>query len=171
MTISPMGYAVTGLPDRYAFELLISSRSIISVRRDVAPSPVCSAEHAATRSQIETSMREIDHTWTWNGRDVPRVKPLYTEIDIGQDGRIWLARDITPLPQPRTPATGRVVGRRGRSQSASLTSSMHGDIFAVGSRKRASVCTPLKAGLAHARGSPDFRSSATSISGCGTCMT
>ncbi len=110
MTISPIGYAVTGLPDRYAFELVISSRRIISVRRDVAPPPVSAAEHAATRDRIETRMREVDPGWSWNGRDVPRVKPLYTEIDVGQDGRIWLTRDITPLPQPRAPSTGRTGG-------------------------------------------------------------
>jgi hypothetical protein len=110
MTISPQGYAVTGNAERYSFELLVSPRRVISVRRNVPATEVSRVEYAAARSRIENGMREVDPGWTWNGRDIPGTKPFYDAIDVGLDGRIWVTRDVTPLPQARPPATGRAGG-------------------------------------------------------------
>ena len=36
-------------------------------------------------------MRRTDPGWSWNGPDIPKTKPPYTDLAIGLDGRIWVA--------------------------------------------------------------------------------
>jgi hypothetical protein len=108
--MSPLGYFVTGVADRFAFELRVPGRPVVSVRRAVAPTPVSDSERAEHRSRIEDAMREVDPLWTWGGRDLPKVKPFYSEIIVGLDGRIWLTREKATPPLVRAPSTS---GRAG----------------------------------------------------------
>jgi hypothetical protein len=109
VTLSPLGYFVTGVADRYAFEVRAPGQPIVSVRRTVAPTPVTSRERDEARNRIETAMREVDPIWTWGGRDLPTAKPFYSEIEVDADGRIWLTRDKA------TPPLVRSLSSRGRS--------------------------------------------------------
>lgn len=99
VTISPFGYLIAGLPDRYAFEIHQPGGPVVSVRRDVKPEPVSRAERAEARREVEERMRQTDPTWSWNGPDIPDVKPLYADIQVGLDGRIWVA--LRPEVSPR----------------------------------------------------------------------
>lgn len=99
VVMSPLGYFVTGLPDRYAFEIHRPGRQVISVRRDVRAEPVSRAERAEARAAIEERMRQTDPNWSWNGPDIPDTKPFYAGIQVGLDGRIWVA--IVPENSPR----------------------------------------------------------------------
>jgi hypothetical protein len=106
--LSPLGYFVTGIPDRYAFELLIPAGSavprspgdwrrgqpVISIRREVKPEAVSGAERKAERERVEALLRRTDPKWNWNGPDLPDVKPLYRNLIAAQDGRIWLTRVV-----------------------------------------------------------------------------
>ena len=101
---SPFGYLVTGVPERYAFEMLIprtagtssapatwrAGEPIISVRRDVRPEPVTRRERDSARTGILASMRRLDPAWSWSGPEIPATKPIYHDIMIGMDGRIWI---------------------------------------------------------------------------------
>lgn len=96
--ISPLGYIVSGVPGRYAFELHTGARSVTSVRRDVQPVRVTAAERDSARKYVETSLRETDPGWGWGGVDVPRMKPAYETFALGLDGRIWITRisEVSP---------------------------------------------------------------------------
>jgi hypothetical protein len=63
----------------------------VSVRRDVKAEPVSRAERSEARQQIEDDMRKTDPTWSWNGPDIPDTKPLYHDLQVALDGRIWVA--------------------------------------------------------------------------------
>ena len=91
VAMSPLGYFVAGYPDRYAFEIHHPRGAIVSVRRDVKPEPVTRSERSEARKRIEDRMREMNPAWTWNGPDIPDTKPLYEDIQVALDGRIWLA--------------------------------------------------------------------------------
>ena len=99
VAVSPLGYLIAGLPDRYAFEIHQPGRPVVSVRRDVKPEPVSRSERAEARREVEERMRKTDPTWSWNGPDIPGVKPLYADIQVGLDGRIWIA--VVPETSPR----------------------------------------------------------------------
>jgi hypothetical protein len=101
--ISPLGYGVSGVPNRYAFELLLPDGPAVSVRRDVALEPVSAREREKTRDRIQARMREVNPTWGWGGRDIPSVKPAYIELDVGLDGRIWLTIEQSVPPPVRPP--------------------------------------------------------------------
>ena len=91
VVMSPYGYLIAALPDRYAFELHQPGQPVVSVRRDVKPQPVSRAERADARREVEERMRQTDPAWSWNGPDIPDVKPLFADIHVGLDGRIWVA--------------------------------------------------------------------------------
>ena len=127
--VSPLGAVVAGFPDRYAFEIHSPGGRITSVRRDVQPSPVSAAERDSAHRVAETSLRETQPGWSWGGIDLPRTKPLYHDLMIGLDGRIWIARITEVSPRvgginfsggvgrgaprtPRPPAPVPVVRRR-----------------------------------------------------------
>jgi hypothetical protein len=120
---SPLGYLVTSMPERYAFELLIpqgastprapatwrAGQAIVSVRRDVRPVPVTRQERDSARNDIMESMRRLDPAWSWSGPEIPATKPLFEDLTFGMDGRIWvpLIREVTPrLGSAQGPGAG-----------------------------------------------------------------
>jgi hypothetical protein len=114
VVMSPLGYLIAGYPDRYAFEIHQPGKPVVSVRREVKAEPVSRAERGEARRKIEERMRQTDPTWSWNGPDIPDAKPLYADLQVALDGRIWVA--ITPEVSPRTGTTsgGGGVGPSGR---------------------------------------------------------
>jgi hypothetical protein len=91
LAMSPFGYMIAGFPNRYAFEIHQAGRPVVSVRRDVKAEPVSRAERSEARQQIEDDMRKTDPNWSWNGPDIPATKPLYHDLQVALDGRIWVA--------------------------------------------------------------------------------
>ena len=108
VVMSPLGYIVAGLPDRYAFELHQPGGAIVSVRREIKPEPVSRAERTEARRDIEERMRGTEPNWSWNGPDIPDTKPLYSDIHVGLDGRIWIA--LVPEVGPRIGSTSMSMG-------------------------------------------------------------
>ncbi len=98
--ISPFGYFVTGLPNRYAFELHEPRRPVVSIRRaDAKPERVTREERNAARQRVEESLRQTDPSWSWNGPDIPDTKSYYDNLSVGDDGRVWVA--VVPEVSPR----------------------------------------------------------------------
>jgi hypothetical protein len=132
---SPLGYFVTGMPDRYAFELRVPPDSarppasgtrrfpqwkdgdpVISIRRpDARPFAVTAQERDDERAIIEERMRRVDPRWTWNGPEIPRTKPFFTKLVVGLDGRIWVPLITEVGPQVATFSSGAVGGGRAGS--------------------------------------------------------
>jgi hypothetical protein len=122
-TFSPLGYLITVRTDRYAIDLRIPPSSgarqeptlrgpgalvaprvwrpgdpIVSIRRTTAPVRISTAERSARRSAIETSMREANPTWRWNGPEIPQTKPPIRGIFAGDDGTIWVQVSVASEP-------------------------------------------------------------------------
>jgi hypothetical protein len=139
---SPMGYFVTGLPNRYAFELLIPRpRSpvpvvplpalryqgatapwrrgdpVVSVRRLVEPIAISSEQRDVERLGVESTMRQMDPAARFTGPEIPRVKPAYKDLRIGEDGTIWVhvsmpgERYMPDAPTNPQPGSGPVLPR------------------------------------------------------------
>jgi hypothetical protein len=90
VAMSPLGSMIAGFPNRYAFEIHQPGRPVVSVRRDVKPELVSRSERSEARKEIEDRMRKTDPTWSWNGPDIPDTKPLYHDLQVALDGRIWV---------------------------------------------------------------------------------
>ncbi len=89
---SPFGTFVSGLPNRYAFEIVATGKPITSIRRENTQAlPVTAAERSAERTRIETMLRRTQPDWSWNGPEIPRTKPFYGGLAVALDGRIWVA--------------------------------------------------------------------------------
>jgi hypothetical protein len=132
---SPLGYMVTGVADRYAFELRTpragAPRSapptsgtgyrgpsapwtagdpVISIRHVAQPVAVSDEQRSVERTRIENFLRMIDPGWKYNGPDIPRVKPPYKDLRVGEDGTIWVQlsmpgeRVAAAAPPPGAPS-------------------------------------------------------------------
>jgi hypothetical protein len=141
---SPLGHIVSGLPNRYAFELLRPGRrptapgdvairlgdavalpalryrgptpawaagdSIISIRRRVEPIVISSEQRDVERAGVESVMQQLVPGSRFTGPEIPRVKPAYKDLRIGEDGTIWVhvsmpGERYTPDP-PANPQPG-----------------------------------------------------------------
>jgi hypothetical protein len=91
VALSPLGYFVAGYPSRYAFEIHRPGQPVLSIRRDTRAEPVPRAERNAERDRVTQRKRQTDPQWNWNGPDIPETKPLYGGLEIGLDGRVWVA--------------------------------------------------------------------------------
>ena len=109
---SPLGYAITAVPTRYAIDLRIppapagrASRGtadtpfsalwkegdpVVSIRRNVTPIPVPERERAQARQLITERLQSALPTWSWRGSEIPRTKPAFDEMRVTLDGRIWV---------------------------------------------------------------------------------
>jgi hypothetical protein len=112
VSMSPLGYLIAGVPNRYAFEIHQPGRPVVSVRRDIKPDPVSRSERADARKEVEENMRELDPAWSWNGPEIPDTKPLYHDLQVALDGRVWVA--IVPEVSARVGSVSS-VGGAGRS--------------------------------------------------------
>jgi hypothetical protein len=54
--------------------------------------PVDPAEARWYRARTTAELRTTLPGWAWNGREIPRYKPPYTDFLADQSGRIWLRR-------------------------------------------------------------------------------
>lgn len=86
---SPLGYFVTGVNNRYAFEFLTSA-GVVSVRRNVTPQPLPPNVANAARAEVTRRMQTVDPGWRWNGPPIPLVREPYASLELASDGRVWV---------------------------------------------------------------------------------
>jgi hypothetical protein len=139
---SPLGYMVSGLPARYAFELRMpparaaspgnalpamgyrgptaqwaAGDPIVSIRHSTPPVEVPEEQRAAERAGVEAILRNVDPSWRYSGPEIPRVKPPYKDLRVGEDGTIWIQlsmpgeRYMPDPPPPGAPVMGPVLPR------------------------------------------------------------
>jgi hypothetical protein len=105
--LSPLGYFVAGVSDRIAIDVSEPGKPVVSIRRNLQPQPVTSRERDSARAEITTVMRQVLPSWSWNGADIPRTKPLFTSLTVASDGRFWLQLAEGPAVQSDTAGLGR----------------------------------------------------------------
>ena len=113
--LSPFGYFVTGNPARYSFDIHTPGAAL-RVEREYKPVSLSRGERAEwntmadylSKEPIGMSMRIV------NGRpdtlkgptiryNVPKAKPAYRAISVGEDGAIWIERYVAAEQRPRSP--------------------------------------------------------------------
>lgn len=99
--MSPLGYMVGGVSTRYAIDQYRPDGSVLRIERVAEPVPVRPAERSNSEEQARWNMRQTQPDWRWNGPSIPNEKPAFTDIAVGQDGRIWVRvpRPGEPIPE------------------------------------------------------------------------
>jgi hypothetical protein len=105
--LSPVGYFVSGISDRIALNIVEPGKPVVSIRRAVTPQPVTAKQRDSARAEITREMRKVLPSWSWNGSDIPRTKPVYTSLTIASDGRMWVQLDEGPAAKEDSTALGR----------------------------------------------------------------
>lgn len=113
-TWSPLGYVVTGRNDAYDIELR-KPEGALHLRRDLEPAAVGPEEQGeweAFRQSIIQRSRSQGIDPQYDPDSVPDTKPFFRDIQVGEDGRVWVWRyvaaekrdDVEPLPdRPERP--------------------------------------------------------------------
>jgi hypothetical protein len=106
--IHPDGYFVHGLSTEYRFTVLRPDQPV-RIERTYEAAPVTGGEKAEEEVSMTRSMRFTEPGWRWNGPAMPDVKPPFSDLYAGRDGRIWVqvhqtAVDVgDPLYDPKDP--------------------------------------------------------------------
>ena len=88
----PFGGFATVVGDRYAITWP-QREGLLRVEREVEAVAVSDAEAAQERAYVTKGLQWLDPTWTWTGPDVPRTKPLLSQLFTGTDGSVWAVRE------------------------------------------------------------------------------
>lgn len=105
--LSPLGYFVSGVSDRIALDINEPGKPVLSIRRTVPPQAVTARERDSARADITAEMRKVLPTWSWNGSDIPKTKPVYSSLTIASDGRLWVQLAEGPRAKEDSAALGR----------------------------------------------------------------
>jgi hypothetical protein len=118
--VSRFGDFVGGRSDRNEIHVVSASGKVIRIERDTPRIPISQAHRDAIRERITRTLRAYEPLWTWNGPEVPRVKPYFGAVRSDDDGRIWVQRF---MPSERVPDAERSANEgavRGRAGDPSL---------------------------------------------------
>ena len=64
------------------------------VERSVEPLPVDPDEAEWQRKSTIMSARNLVEDWTWDGAEIPGIKPPWTSLEVDADGRVWVRRSV-----------------------------------------------------------------------------
>lgn len=96
---SPLGYLVAGHNRTYSFDLLRPDQPVLRIVRDVEPVQMKAGERSQWRAWATYFSERSGKTYP-----IPRTKPPFRDIYIGDDGRIWIDRYTEAVqrePRPR----------------------------------------------------------------------
>jgi len=101
--LSPEGYLVTGSNHEYSFDLLHTGGTVLRVERDWEPVPLNKEERSEWEQwgrffadQKRPGAPEID-------TNIPKVKPAYRQLEVDEDGRVWVDRYVEAVHRDRRP--------------------------------------------------------------------
>lgn len=92
----PDGYFVVGVSNAYSLELHRSD-GVLRIRRDVEERAVHPEEADAWRRQFQWMERQPRYRPP-EGEWLPSTMPPFRGIEVGRDGRIWVRRNVSPIP-------------------------------------------------------------------------
>jgi hypothetical protein len=88
---SPLGYMIGGLPTDYSFDLFLAPGRVLRIQRtDWRPVTLAPNERIQHEQIVTATMRRTDPAWRWTGPGIPDTKPPYTDLLVGELGRIWV---------------------------------------------------------------------------------
>ena len=83
------GHFLTGLSSNYRIDLG-RDNGALRIERAYDPVPVSDAERAYRRESTVRMIRFTAPDWTWDGPRIPDHKPVFTDLLVGREGRIWV---------------------------------------------------------------------------------
>ena len=89
-TWSPLGYMVVGVSDQYAFEARLPEGKVLRIERAYEPVAVTPEERAEHEAVNDWRRKYQSRNLTSEIPPVPRTKPAYRDIAVGEQGRIWI---------------------------------------------------------------------------------
>lgn len=87
--VHPSGHFLTGLSSDYRLDLE-RDEGVFRIERNYAPVPVSEGERDHERESLVRMIRFSVPGWTWDGSRIPDHKPVFEELLVGRDGRIWV---------------------------------------------------------------------------------
>ena len=118
---SRLGHFVGGRSDRNEIHVVSANGKVIRIERDTPRIPISPAQRDAIRERITRTLRAYDPLWTWNGPEVPRVKPYFGSVRTDDDGRIWVQRHVPSERVPEAEQRANAATARGRAGEPVLT--------------------------------------------------
>ena len=115
---SPLGYLVTGRSDEYSLHVDVPDGPPVQVGREVSRAPLEGPERDAWLAMLRKVQRvyEPDTSpgggmrWVQRAEEdnLPELKPYFRDIQVDDDGRIWVHRYVEadlwdPAPEPPQP--------------------------------------------------------------------
>jgi streptogramin lyase len=101
--LSPEGYLVTGSNHEYSFDLLHTGGTVLRVERDWEPVPLNKEERSEWEQwghffadQKRPGAPEVDTS-------IPKTKPAYRQLEVDEDGRVWVDRYVEAVHRDRPP--------------------------------------------------------------------
>ena len=89
-TFSRFGYFIGGVSTDYRFDLFRIGAPVLRIERVTEPVPVLAAERSEQERRAIHNMRQMLPGWQWNGPSIPNTKPLFRELMVDDEGRIWV---------------------------------------------------------------------------------
>ncbi len=89
----PTGIVVSGVSDKYAFQMSHPDGTVRRVEKSYRPVPVNPEEAASRTRSITARFQRADPNWRWNGPPIPDTRPAFWNLIPDRNGRIWVLRD------------------------------------------------------------------------------
>lgn len=87
--VHPSGHFLTGLSSDYSIDLARDG-GVLRIERDYDPVAVSEGERDHERESLVRMIRFSVPDWTWDGSRIPDHKPVFQDLLVGRDGRIWV---------------------------------------------------------------------------------
>lgn len=97
---SPLGHMVGGFSTAYAIDQFFADGAVLRIERVHEPVRIHPEEKSQAEARVQRMMRGLQPNWRWNAAPIPDVKPPFTDIHAGLDGRLWVT---VPQPGERIP--------------------------------------------------------------------
>jgi hypothetical protein len=88
-TLSLDGEFVIGDAERYSIDVPRGA-GVLRIQRDADPVSVSAGERANQRARITHNMRQTEPGWDWDGPAIPDTKPIFQNMMMDKDGRLWV---------------------------------------------------------------------------------
>jgi hypothetical protein len=147
------GGLISGPGSPYVIYVLPRSGKPLRIEREFTPVAVSATEASERRAMIERNMRRLSPAWNWSGASIPATKPAYQNLDVGEDGRIWvrLYAPAEPIPEaelaPQRPGPDGTVPPRLTTREPGVY-----DVFAPEGRLLGRVALPARTRITRMRG-------------------
>ncbi len=102
----PSGAIVSGISNEYRFEVRHLDGSMTIVERYWDPIEVPDAHREFSKTRVISMLQQSQPDYSWNGPEVPRIKPVFRGFYGDHNGRIWVVRQGTSIHNEDGDETG-----------------------------------------------------------------